>query len=100
LKGLGMKNVGVFYGHWACTDRVHTYCHFVYFVAIWKFYVNWYIFTRFGIMYQGQSGNSGFIQHYVRIESVSNSIWPYSKFSNNKLSTLSKTTHHFILPTL
>jgi hypothetical protein len=34
LKGLGMKNVGVFYGHWACTDRVHTYCHFVYFVAI------------------------------------------------------------------
>jgi hypothetical protein len=47
-----MKEVGIFYGHWAYLRPCDTfYGLLVYFVIIW------YIFPRFGTLYREKSGN-------------------------------------------
>jgi hypothetical protein len=46
-----MENLGIFLTIWSITAVGNIYGHLVYFVAIW------YIFTRFGILYQDKSGN-------------------------------------------
>jgi hypothetical protein len=52
LEGLAMEDVGMFYGRLVpCTVFVMFDWHLVYFVVIW------YIFSRFGILYQEKSGN-------------------------------------------
>jgi hypothetical protein len=54
LEGIAIEDVGIFYGH------------LVYFTAIWCiskpfgiFYGNLVYFSRFGMLYQGKSGNPG-----------------------------------------
>jgi hypothetical protein len=47
-----MGDVGIFYGHLVYFRALEIfYCHLVYFVVIW------YIFPRFGMLYQEKSGN-------------------------------------------
>jgi hypothetical protein len=47
LEGLGMENVGIFYGP------------LVHFTAIWYVFVIWYISSCFGMLCQEKSGNPG-----------------------------------------
>jgi hypothetical protein len=54
FKGLSMDDVGIFNGHWYILRPFDILDgHLVYFVVIW------YIFTRFGMLYQEKSGNPG-----------------------------------------
>jgi hypothetical protein len=55
LEGLAMENLGIFYDFWSILWLSEIfYSHLVYFVAIW------YIFPRFGILDQENSGNPAF----------------------------------------
>jgi hypothetical protein len=59
LEGVAMEDVGIFYGHLVYFKfglfyghwKYFMYGHWVYFVVIW------YIFSRFGTLYQEKSGN-------------------------------------------
>jgi hypothetical protein len=50
-----LSQFGLFYGHWR------------YFTAIWYkyFVVIWFIFPRFGALYQGKSGNPAYMHSCV-----------------------------------
>jgi hypothetical protein len=62
LEGLGMENVGIFYGYlisfvdiWCIVWPFGIFCgHLVYFVAVW------YIFPRFGTLHKIKSGTPWF----------------------------------------
>jgi hypothetical protein len=57
LEGLAVEDVGIFYGHFENYPAIWYFCvHLVHFVAIW------YIFPRFGILYQEKSGNPGLVR--------------------------------------
>jgi hypothetical protein len=49
LEGLAMEDVGTFWPFGLF------YGHLVYFMTIW--HILWYVFSRFGMLYQEQSGN-------------------------------------------
>jgi hypothetical protein len=52
LEGLGMENVGIFYGHLEYITVIwYTLCPFGILVTIW------FIFTRSGRLYKEKSGN-------------------------------------------
>jgi hypothetical protein len=54
LKGIAMKDVGLFYGHLVYIF----YGHLVYRIAIWySLWCNLVHFSRFGILHQEKSGN-------------------------------------------
>jgi hypothetical protein len=54
LEYLARENLGMFYDHLVYLQPLEIfYGHLVYFVVIW------YIFPRFGILYQEKSGNPG-----------------------------------------
>jgi hypothetical protein len=58
LEGLGMEDVGIFYGHLFYLLLFGIFCDlFVYFIVIW------YIFPRFGTLYQDKSGNPVVDEH-------------------------------------